>query len=45
MGGPRRNMPTAKAKNFKETTKKLIKNYLSKYKVDQKYDQGPGVSN
>ena len=33
MGGPRRNMPTAKAKNFKETTKKLIKNYLSKYKV------------
>ena len=33
MGGPRRGMPTAKAKNFKETTKKLIKNYLSKYKV------------
>ena len=33
MGGPRRGMTTAKAKNFKETTKKLIKNYLSKYKV------------
>ena len=33
MGGPRRGMTTEKAKNFKETTKKLIKNYLSKYKV------------
>ena len=33
MGGPRSNMQVAKAKNFKETTKKLIKNYLSKYKV------------
>ena len=33
MGGPGRNMSTAKAKDFKKTTKKLIKNYLSKYKV------------
>ena len=33
MGGPRRNMSTAKAKDFKKTTKKLIKNYLSKYKI------------
>ena len=33
MGGPRSNMSTAKAKDFKKTTKKLIKNYLSKYKV------------
>ena len=33
MGGPRSNLQVAKAKNFKETTKKLIKNYLSKYKV------------
>ncbi len=33
MGGPGRNMSTAKAKDFKKTTKKLVKNYLSKYKV------------
>ena len=33
MGGPGRNMSTAKAKDFKKTTKKLIKNYLSKYKL------------
>ena len=33
MRGPGRNMSTAKAKDFKKTTKKLIKNYLSKYKV------------
>ena len=33
MGGPGRNMSTAKAKDFKKTTKKLIKNYLSKYKI------------
>ena len=33
MGRPGRNMPTAKAKDFKKTTKKLIKNYLSKYKI------------
>ena len=33
MGGPRSNMSTAKAKDFKKTTKKLIKNYLSKYKI------------
>ncbi len=36
MGGPGRGPgarePEQKAKNFKETTKKLIKNYLSKYK-------------
>lgn len=32
MGGPN-GAPTPKAKNFKETTKKLIKNYLSKYKI------------
>ena len=35
MGGPGRpGMNTqAKAKNFKATTKKLINNYLSKYKL------------
>ena len=33
MGGPGRNISTAKAKDFKKTTKKLIKNYLSKYKI------------
>ena len=33
MGGPGRNMSTVKAKDFKKTTKKLIKNYLSKYKI------------
>ena len=32
MGGPN-GAPTPKAKNFKETTKKLIKNYLAKYKI------------
>ena len=32
MGGPN-GAPTPKAKNFKETTKKLIKNYLWKYKI------------
>ena len=33
MGGPpKQGAPTVKAKNFKGTTKKLIKNYLSKYK-------------
>ena len=31
MGGPQGVTP--KAKNFKKTTKKLIKNYLSKYKI------------
>jgi len=37
MGGPRRGpgagAPQQKAKNFKDTTKKLISNYLSKYKL------------
>lgn len=37
MGGPRRGpgagAPQQKAKNFKNTTKKLINNYLSKYKL------------
>lgn len=37
MGGPRRGpgagVPEQKAKNFKNTTKKLINNYLSKYKL------------
>ena len=33
MGGPRSNMSTAKAKDFKKTTKKLINSYLSKYKI------------
>ena len=34
MGGPQKQgAPTVKAKNFKETTKKLIKDYLSKYKI------------
>ena len=34
MGGPQRQgAPTVKAKNFKATTKKLIKDYLSKYKI------------
>ncbi len=33
MGGTQKQgAPTVKAKNFKETTKKLIKDYLSKYK-------------
>lgn len=34
MGGPNRTgVAPEKAKNFKETTKKLVKNYLSKYKL------------
>lgn len=33
MGGPGGRAPTEKAKDFKGTTKKLIKNYLSKYKI------------
>lgn len=33
MGGPGGKPSTEKAKNFKETTKKLIRNYLSKYKI------------
>ena len=33
MGGPRRGQTTEKAKDFKGTTMKLIKNYLAKYKV------------
>ncbi len=33
MGGPGRNISTEKAKDFKKTTKKLIKDYLSKYKI------------
>ena len=35
MGGPRRGGkgPVEKAKDFKGTTKKLIKNYLAKYKI------------
>ena len=31
--GPRTGRTTEKAKDFKGTTKKLIKNYLSKYKI------------
>lgn len=33
MGGPRKGQVQDKAKDFKGTTKKLIKNYLSKYKI------------
>ena len=33
MGGPGRARTTEKAKNFKKTTAKLIRNYLSKYKI------------
>ena len=33
MGGPRGAQSVEKAKDFKGTTKKLIKNYLSKYKI------------
>jgi len=33
MGRPGGRVPVQKPKNFKETTKKLIKNYLSKYKI------------
>ena len=33
MGGPRAGHVTEKAKDFKGTTKKLLKNYLSKYKI------------
>jgi len=34
MGGPQKQVvPTVKAKNFKGTIKKLIKGYLSKYKI------------
>ena len=35
MGGPMRpgGMPPEKVKDFKKTTKKLIHNYLAKYKV------------
>ena len=33
MGGPRKGQTLDKAKDFKGTTKKLIKNYLSKYKI------------
>lgn len=33
MGGPRKGPTLEKAKDFKGTTKKLIKNYLSKYKI------------
>ena len=32
MRGPGRGVPTEKPKNFKETTKKLIKEYLTQYK-------------
>ena len=32
MGGPRKGQTLDKAKDFKGTTKKLVKNYLSKYK-------------
>ena len=31
--GPRPGQTTEKAKDFKGTTKKLINNYLSKYKI------------
>ena len=33
MGGPRRGQSVEKAKDFKKTTTKLIRNYLSKYKI------------
>ena len=33
MGGPGKGQTLEKAKDFKGTTKKLIKNYLSKYKI------------
>ena len=33
MGGPGKGQTTEKPKNFKETTKKLIKGYLGKYKL------------
>ncbi len=33
MGGPRRGQTTERAKDFKKTTKKLIRNYLAKYKI------------
>ena len=33
MGRPGGKMETEKPKNFKETTKKLINGYLSKYKL------------
>ena len=33
MGGPRGGRTTEKAKDFKKTTKKLIHNYLAKYKI------------
>ena len=33
MGGPRAGHVTEKAKDFKGTTKKLIGQYLSKYKI------------
>ena len=33
MGGPRRGQSVEKAKDFKKTTAKLIRNYLSKYKI------------
>ena len=33
MGGPRGGQTLEKAKDFKGTTKKLIKNYLAKYKI------------
>ena len=33
MGGPGRAHTTEKPKDFKKTTKKLISNYLSKYKL------------
>ena len=33
MGGPRRGQTTERAKDFKKTTKKLIKSYLAKYKI------------
>ena len=33
MGGPRRGQTTERAKDFKKTTKKLIRSYLAKYKI------------
>ena len=33
MVGPRRGQTTEKAKDFKKTTKKLVKSYLAKYKI------------
>ena len=33
MVGPRRGQTTEKAKDFKNTTKKLVKSYLAKYKI------------